>query len=262
MTPLVVEMKNVSFGYRGRRVIQDADMEIRKGDFVAMIGPNGGGKTTLIKLILGLLKPDRGTIRVMGTAPSKAVRQVGYVPQDVHINRDFPITALDVVMMGALGTRGRRFKNAGKTRRGALESLDRMGMAEFALKKIGDLSGGQRQRVLIARALFSSPGLLLLDEPTAAIDARARNDFFRLLKEINQEISILMAGHDLVEISAHVKSVACVNKTLHRHEHAEITEEMMACMYPDSPEDICPVDLIVHGLRRRAPKKQGVDGTP
>ena len=160
----IVEIKNVSFAYGGQMVLQDVSLDIRQGDFIAMIGPNGGGKTTLLKLILGLLKPNRGSIRVMDEACHKASHHIGYVPQNVNINRSFPITAMDVVMMGKLEP-GRRWKRVTDAdRQDALEALDRMEMAPLADRRIAELSGGQRQRVFIARALVTQPQLLLMDE--------------------------------------------------------------------------------------------------
>ena len=253
----IVSITDVFFSYKGHSAIQGASMDIPQGEFVVMIGPNGGGKTTLLKLMLGMLKPDKGTIRVLGAAPAKASRHVGYVPQDGHANQDFPITVIDVVMMGALGSGKKRAGNFQKNRREALVALDQMGMADFWGKRIGEISGGQRQRALIARALVTKPELLLLDEPTASLDARGEADFFRLLKELNKEITIVVVSHDFLAISRYVKSVACVNKNLHYHHEAEITGEMMACMYPGTPEDRCPVEIVAHGLPHRVLKGHG-----
>jgi zinc transport system ATP-binding protein len=218
---------------------------------VAIIGPNGGGKTTLLKLILGLLTPDSGTIRVDGQSPPQASACIGYVPQDVHINRGFPITALDVVLMGKRHPRKRWARQSAAERREALAALDRLAMADHADQKIGMLSGGQRQRVFIARALVTQPKLLLLDEPTANIDTRGQTDFYRLLCELNQEITVLVVSHDLLVISRYVKSVACVNKRLHYHDQAEITGDMLESMYPCTVEEVCPVELVAHGLPHR-----------
>jgi zinc transport system ATP-binding protein len=219
-----------------------------------MIGPNGGGKTTLLKLILGLLKPDRGAIRVMGHSPQRASSAIGYVPQDVNINCSFPITAMDVVLMGKLDPGKRWARNTASNRQEALAAMDRLDMADLADKKIGELSGGQRQRVFIARALVTRPKMLLLDEPTASIDTRGQAEFFTLLKELNSDITILVVSHDLLVISRFVKSVACVNQDLHFHHHAEITGEMLETMYPCTEDDVCPVELVAHGLPHRVLK--------
>ncbi len=251
MNDAIIKIEDVTFAYNGQKVLENVSMAIRPGDFTAMIGPNGGGKTTLLKLILGLLKPNRGLIRVMGNAAEKASHDIGYVPQDVHMNRHFPISALDVVMMGRIKP-GRRFnKNTGKDRRVVLDALERMEMVAHADTRIGKLSGGQRQRVFIARALVTKPKLMLLDEPTAGIDSRGQADFFQLLKELNTEMTILIVSHDLLVISTYVKSVACVNRHLHYHPQAEITGEMLETMYPSTGETVCPVELVAHGLPHR-----------
>jgi len=247
----IVKIDDVVFGYNGEAVLQDINLEIAKGDFIAMIGPNGGGKTTLLKLILGLLNPDRGTIRVTGQSARKASSCIGYVPQDVHINRHFPVTALDVVCMGKLKPGKRRFRNAARDREEAMAALTGLEMAASAEKKIGDLSGGQRQRVFIARAMVTQPELLLLDEPTASIDTKGQVEFYSLLKELNRDVTILVVSHDLLVISHYVKSVACVNTTLHYHHQAEITGEMLETMYPCTGEEVCPVELVAHGLPHR-----------
>ena len=250
----IVEIKNVVFSYNGEKVLEDISFEIRTGDFIAMIGPNGGGKTTLLKLILGLLKPDRGVIRVLGRSTRKASSSIGYVPQDVHINRNFPITAMDVVLMGKLEPKKRWAQNSASNREDAMRALERLEMAAFAERKIGELSGGQRQRVFIARALVTEPQLMLLDEPTTSIDTRGQADFYKMLNELNEDVTILVVSHDLLTISRYVKSVACVNRRLHYHNQAEITGEMLETMYPCTAEDVCPVELMAHGLPHRVLK--------
>jgi zinc transport system ATP-binding protein len=254
MSTPIVDIENVSFAYNGDPVLEKVSLEIGQKDFVAMIGPNGGGKTTLLKLILGLLNPDEGHIRVLGNAPRKASPHIGYVPQDVHINRNFPITAIDVVLMGMLAPTMRWRRKPVRDRQQAMEVMETLEVSAHAEKKIGALSGGQRQRVFIARALVTQPRLLLLDEPTASIDTKGQADFFSLLKELNKEITILVVSHDLLVISRYVKSVACVNKCLHYHNQAEITGDMMETMYPCTVEDVCPVELVAHGLPHRVLK--------
>jgi len=254
MENAIVEINKVWFAYNGQAVLQDVTLDIREGDFIAMIGPNGGGKTTLLKLILGLLKPDQGSVRVLGGRAEKASHHIGYVPQDVHINRDFPITAIDVVLMGKLEPKKRWSKSAEQDRREAFEILESIEMEDYADSKIGELSGGQRQRVFIARALVTKPQLLLLDEPTASIDTKGRADFYRLLKKLNEDMTILVVSHDLLVISTYVKSVACVNKSLHYHNQAEITGDMLEAMYPYTVEEVCPVEIVAHGLPHRVLK--------
>ena len=254
MEDSIIEIKDLWFAFNGRTVLEDVSLNIRPGDFLAMIGPNGGGKTTLLKLMLGLLKPSKGSIRVLGETTEKASHHIGYVAQDIHINRNFPITSIDVVLMGNLKPNRRWGRSSPQDRREALDALDRMEIKAFAESKIGELSGGQRQRVFIARALVTKPKVLLLDEPTASIDAKGQAEFYTLLKELNEDITILVVSHDLVAISTYVKSVACVNKRLHYHQHAEITGEMLEEMYPCVEEGTCPVELVAHGLPHRVLK--------
>lgn len=198
-----------------------------------------------MKLILGLLRPDRGTIRVFGLPPGKAAHRIGYVPQNVHINREFPISVLDVVLMGRL-RRGRGWSRYSREdRQAAREALDRMGVWDLRRRRIGELSGGQLQRVFIARALVGEPECLFLDEAMAAIDASGRGEFYELLKTLNQRMTIVSVSHDLMVLSSHVKAVACVNRELHYHGAGELTPEMLDRVYH------CPVDLVAHGIPHR-----------
>jgi zinc transport system ATP-binding protein len=254
MNTPIVEINRVSFAYNGETALQDVSLEIQPADFIAMIGPNGGGKTTLLKLILGLLKPDTGLIRVTGQPAQKASACIGYVPQDVHINRSFPITAMDVVLMGKLEPKKRWARKTESNRQQAMAALGRLEMAHLAEKKIGELSSGQCQRVFIARALVTEPQLLLLDEPTASIDTKGQAEFFEMLKDLNQEVTIVVVSHDLLAVSRYVKSVACVNRVLHYHNQAEITGEMLETMYPCAADETCPVELLAHGLPHRVLK--------
>jgi len=247
----IVDIQDVTFAYNGETILDSVDLAIPPGDFMAMIGPNGGGKTTLLRLILGLLNPLRGVIRVMGRSARQASSSVGYVPQNVHINNSFPITAMDVVLMGKLDPKRRWTRQSAADRKEARDMLEKMEMAAHADKRIGELSGGQRQRVFIARALVTRPRLLLLDEPTAGIDTKGQADFYRLLKELNRDMTIVVVSHDLLAISRYIKSVACVNRRLHYHDQAEITGEMLETMYPCTAEEVCPVELVAHGLPHR-----------
>ncbi len=244
----IVTIDDVSFSYNGEPALQHITLNVQQGDFTAIIGPNGGGKTTLLKLILGLLTPDKGVIRVMGQPPLQAAPDIGYVPQNVHINENFPITALDVVLMGMLSPRKRRRRHRAQDRRNAMAALERLEVGHLSKKKIGDLSGGQRQRVLIARAMVTNPKLMLLDEPTASLDTKGQADFFKMLHTLNKDVTILVVSHDLLVISRYVKSVACVNKHLHYHNHAEITGEMLETIYSCTVEEVCPVELVAHNL--------------
>jgi len=247
----ILEIKNLDFAYNGETVLEDVNLTVRQKDFMAIIGPNGGGKTTLLKLMLGLLTPLKGTVHVDGKPPQEASHCIGYVPQNVHVNHSFPITAMDVVLMGKLEPQKRMSQRSAAIRRDALAALERMEMEAYAEKKIGMLSGGQRQRVFIARALVAQPKLLLLDEPTASIDTKGQADFYRFLEELNQDITVLVVSHDLLVVSRYIKSVACVNKKLHYHDQAEITGDMLETMYACTVEEVCPVELVAHGLPHR-----------
>ena len=251
MSQPIIETQSLCFSYNGHPVIQDVNLKIQTGDFMAMIGPNGGGKTTLLKLMLGLLKAESGSIRIFGKPPKEAVSRIGYVPQNIHINQNFPISSSDVVLMGKLKPGKGWSRHSKEDRRDALQVLERVGIGNYGDHRIGELSVGQKQRVFIARALITDPDILFLDEPTASIDTKGQNEFYAILKELNHKITIIVVSHDLMVISRYVKSVACVNQRLHYHGHAELTGEMIEMMYDCKIEETCPVELIAHGLPHR-----------
>ena len=251
MTQTIIETQNLNFAYDQQPVIWGVNLRIQSGDFMAMIGPNGGGKTTLLKLMLGLLNADSGSIRIFGKTPKNVSHRIGYVPQDVHVNQNFPISTADVVLMGKLKPAKGWFRHSKEDRLAARQALEQVGMEKYRDQRIDQLSGGQKQRVLIARALVADPDILFLDEPTASIDTRGQNEFYALLKELNHKITIIVVSHDLMVISRSVKSVACVNQRLHYHGHAELTGEMIEMMYDCKIEETCPVELIAHGLPHR-----------
>ena len=248
MSQPIIEIQNCSFAYNSQEVLKDVCLTVKQGEFLALIGPNGGGKTTLLKLILGLLDADKGTIRVFGHPPRKASHRIGYVPQDVHINKHFPVTAMDVVLMGRLTSGKGRTRHSKEDRVAAQNALETVGMGDFIHRRIGRLSGGQRQRVFIARALATDPDVLLLDEPTASIDPQGQSDFYTLLKDLNESVTVVLVSHDLMILTSYVRSVACVNQQVHYHDEAEITEEMLT-MYA------CPVELVAHGIPHRVLRK-------
>ncbi len=254
MSRAIIEIQDLSFSFNGQPVLQDIYLEVKKGDFLAMIGPNGGGKTTLLKIMLGLFAPDKGTVRVLGRPPHKASHRIGYVPQDVDINLRFPVSALDVALMGNLKPGKGWSRPSREDRIAAHRALEQLGMGPHCDRRIGELSGGQRQRVFVARALVTQPELLFLDEPTASIDTRGQHEFYQMLKQLNEHITIVLVSHDLMVISGYIKSVACVNSNLHYHDHGEITGEMIEQMYHCSVDENCPVELIAHGLPHRVLK--------
>jgi zinc transport system ATP-binding protein len=207
-----IEIKDLSFKYEKTYVLENINIEINEKDFLAIIGPNGGGKSTLIKLILKLLKPTKGSIDIKK-------ENIGYVPQNTTFNKEFPIKVLDVVLMGLIGSRKKIFGYSDDEMSLAYDALKRVDMKDFADQKIGNLSGGQRQRVFIARALCSRPSILLLDEPTASIDVDGQKMIYDLLKELNKDITIVVVSHDISVIVGYASRVAFVNKRLHIHNH-------------------------------------------
>ena len=255
MSNQIIEIQNLNFSYNRQPVLKDVNLSIQSGDFVAMIGPNGGGKTTLLKLMLGLLNPASGGIQIFGKPPAEVSYRIGYVPQDVHINKNFPISSSDVVLMGKLKPGRGWSRHSSEDRDAAIEALAQVEMDKFRNHRIGELSGGQKQRIFVARALVTDPEILFLDEPTASIDTKGQNEFYALLKELNKKITIIVVSHDLMAISRHVKSVACVNQRLHYHGNAELTAEMIEMMYNCTVEETCPVELIAHGLPHRVLQK-------
>jgi zinc transport system ATP-binding protein len=245
MNSSVIEVQNLWFSYHGNPVLKDVSFTIQSEDFLAIIGPNGGGKTTLIKLMLGLLEPDRGIIRVFGRSPRDAASRIGYVPQDIHFNKSFPITVQDVVLMGRMRGSGGWWRFSAADRTHAQSALERVEMWGYRKRRMMELSGGQRQRVFLARALVAQPELLFLDEPTANVDNEGEADFYDFLKELNEHVTIVVVSHDLMALSSYIKSVACVSQQVILHNAPEVTKDMLQMAYQ------CPVELIAHGVPHR-----------
>lgn len=227
----VVRFKDVSFSYQGVPVLEDVDLTVTEGDFVSIVGPNGGGKTTLLKIILGLLRPYRGTVSVFGRPPVKARPRIGYMAQQSTFDFLFPVNVLDVALMGRLGQSAGIGFYGRDDRKAAIRALDRVEMEPLRNRPFSRLSGGQRQRVLLARALVSDPDLLLLDEPTANVDAALETELFEILNELNRHMTIMLVTHDLGFVSAYVRSVICVNRRLALHPTSSITGEMIHELY-------------------------------
>jgi len=244
ISPLI-SIKNLYAGYENETILQDVNLEMFPADFIGLIGPNGGGKSTLLKVILGLIPPQRGDVRVLDMDVQRGRRFIGYVPQFVDSDRDFPISVWETVSLGLVSgwSPFRRFTKQEKTR--IEESLDVVGISNLSRKPMGKLSGGQRQRVFIARALVSDPKLLLLDEPTASIDPNVSQDVYELLERLNSKMAILLITHDMMAVSSYTKTIACLNRKLIYHNGKELTPEMLDSTYG------CPVDLIAHGLPHR-----------
>ncbi len=245
MSSPVIELRGVTAGYSSQHpAIRDVNLAVERNSFLAVIGPNGGGKTTMLKVILGLLSPFSGEVSVFGE-PAGAVHgsRLGYVPQIIP-HRRFPATVLDVVLMGRLGRKGLFRGFTREDRRRAMDSLEDMDIAELAGKRIDRLSGGQNQRVLIARALTGDPEILLLDEPVASVDSTSQESFYNLLRRLNDNMTIVMVTHDVGAVSSHVKTIACINGTLSSHGET-LDEGAVSRAYG------CPFELIAHGVPHR-----------
>ncbi len=239
----VLELDSVRFSYDGGMVLDGVSLKVHAHDFLALIGPNGGGKTTLLKIMAGLLAPTSGKVRVFGGAPVSSALRLGYVTQNTGTNTDFPVSALDVTLMGRIGhpKKLRRYTDADRAE--ALSALDSVGMRDLANRRIGSLSGGQRQRVFLARALACKPDLLLLDEPTAGVDAGGRKLIYDLLSALRERMTIVIASHDQALLFDYSTSVAYVNRTLHLHSSPILKKEAFPRLAGIPYDDVCPVEL-------------------
>lgn len=236
----VIKVEGVSFRFDGPLILDNVSLAIKEGEFLGIVGPNGGGKSTLLKLILGLLKPGSGRIRVLGKPPRKGRAEVGYVPQYAGFERNFPITVRQAVLLGRMGKTSAMFGFNARDNELADVALAETEIADLKDRLLNTLSGGQFQRVLIARSLVSEPAILMLDEPTANIDTRMEEDIFDLLKRLNKRITIIVVSHDIGFISEYVTMVACLNKTLVCHETASISGKTIEELYG------APVHMIQH----------------
>ena len=237
----VVSIKDIWVHYDGIPILEGISLSVASGDFLGIIGPNGGGKTTLLKVILGLVNPSHGRVYVLGQAPERSRHRIGYVPQYNLFDREFPINVRDTVLMGCNGKAGliRRYSREDKElAQGALKTV---GMLSYQKHQIGKLSGGEQQRVFIARALVSRPKLLLLDEPTASVDSSMQTQFYELLVKLKKDMTIIMVSHDISAVSIYVDKIACLNHQLFYHGSKEIEPEVLEATYK------CPVQMIAHG---------------
>ena len=236
----ILEIKNVSAGYEEEIILHDINLVVNDNDFIGIIGPNGGGKTTLLKVILGLIRPYKGSVTFFKGNNGKPEAFIGYLPQINQIDSRFPIRVIDVVLSGLMSREGIFGRYSGEQKKRAEELLEQLGIFGLRKKNIGELSGGQLQRVYLCRAIISKPRLLMLDEPNTFVDTRFETDFFGTLKELNSEMAIIVVSHDIGTISWYVKTIACVNRNLHYHPSNIITQEQLASYD-------CPIQIITHG---------------
>ena len=264
-SPPVVDIHHVTFGYptpsAPMPVLDDVSLRIERDEFMGIIGPNGGGKTTLLKIILGLLKPQRGTVEVFGRPPEQMRGQIGYVPQHARVDSTVPADVLDVVLTGRLGLSSWGSRYGRKHVEVAMEALRQTETGDLARRTIGTLSGGQLQRVLIARALAADAQLLLLDEPTAGVDPQRERGLTDLLHRLNERLPIVIVSHDVSFVTSHLKHVACLNRRLTCHPAHEISWDAIAHIYDDHMRAVrhgqeCPLSDpgCQHGCEPEAPR--------
>lgn len=226
----VICMEGVHFSYGTQAVLEDADFDIFAGESICVVGPNGGGKSTLLKLILGLLKPDAGRVKLFGDAPARVRNRVGYVPQQISFDSLFPISALEVCLMGSLNRRS--FGSTSRAERAAAVALfESMELSHLLEAPFPSLSGGQRQAVLVARALLTKPELLLLDEPTAHVDVASAARLMEHIQALGEEMTVVMVSHDLSFVARAVPKVVCVNRCVHVHPTVELNSSVLNELY-------------------------------
>ena len=231
MSSPIIEVRNLSFGYTpAGKVLENVSFDICAGQSGCIVGPNGGGKSTLLKLMLGLLSPDSGSINIFGTSPVKARSKIGYMPQYHQLDSAFPASVLEVAMMGRITGRT-LFKYSKADRQAAMNALDILGIANLAECSFAGLSGGQRQRVLIARALAGNPQLLLLDEPTANIDPGAEEQFYQTLDELRQRMTVITVPHDLGFVNRETDLIICVNRLVNVHNATDFNADTADAVY-------------------------------
>ena len=236
----LVEIRNLSAGYGQNIVLRDVNLSIQQFDFVGVIGPNGGGKTTLLKALLGLLSPISGEINFSESMTEGNSHRIGYLPQINNIDRKFPVTVFDVVRSGLMSRKRLTGRYNSTENDRANDLMEEMGIFGIRMKAIGELSGGQIQRALLCRALVNNPKLLILDEPNTYVDNRFERELYEKLKVLNEKLAILLVSHDLGTISTYVKSYACVNGSLHYHSGNKVTPELLKSYE-------CPIQIISHG---------------
>ena len=228
-----IRFDRVNFAYGVAPVLENVSFTIAEREFAAIIGPNGGGKTTMLKLILGLIEPQTGFVRVFGRTPVVARRRIGFMPQHPGLDTQFPVTVMDVVLLARLGGGHRIGRYSGADRAAAAQALEDLGLAAMGNRSYSKLSSGQRQRVLIARALASDPEILLLDEPTANLDPFVQDDLYELLHRLNEKLTVLVVSHDVGFVSKYVEKVVCVNRRVVLHPASAVKGELVSMLYGD-----------------------------
>ena len=236
----LIELKSVSAAYNSEIILKDVSLSIYSDDFIGVIGPNGGGKTTLIKVILKLLKPFSGKVDYFNFDNKETDRFIGYLPQINTIDKKFPISVVDVVLSGLISRKNLMKRSSAKEKALARDIINKLGISHIERKTIGELSGGEMQRVFLCRAIISSPKLLILDEPNTFVDNKFEHDLYEALKELNNKMAIIIVSHDIGIITSYIKTIACVNRELHYHESNIITNKQLLAYN-------CPIQLITHG---------------
>lgn len=243
---IALEINNLTIQYNNSDVLSDINLSVADGEFLAIIGPNGGGKSTLVKTVLGLVPLKCGTIEIYGQTPKKYMGTIGYVPQFSSFRRNFPINVQDVVLSGRLNGSFKLFHRYTDDDYEVIDKLmKRLGIFSLRHRQIDQLSGGQLQKVLIARALATEPRLLFLDEPTASIDSDSKTQIYEVLQEINNSMTIILVTHDIAAVSSYIKSIACLNQKLYYHGEPQLNNDIIRSTFG------CPVDLIAHGVPHR-----------
>ena len=244
---MILSVQNVSFSRKDQSILKDISFTIFPGDFMAIIGPNGGGKSTLLHLIMGLLKPTSGEIKLFNQSVSKGRERVGYLSQFTHWNTDFPISVLEVVLMSTL-RKSIFYRPSQADKEHAKNMLKTVGADHLASRPISKLSGGEKQRILLARCLMNNPEFLILDEPTTSVDSSGETSIYHLLSILKQKISILMVSHDITATAQLVNKIGCLNQTLTIHDSGEINPHDLQASYG------CSVDILAHGIPHRVLK--------
>lgn len=237
----IIQVRNLWVNYEQDSVLQGINLSVYHQDYIGIIGPNGGGKSTFFKVLLGLISPQKGEVKILGKSVKQGRKYIGYVPQIMQFDAAFPIKVGDVVRMGRLG-KGRLLRRLGKRDEAIVErALNQVGLFELRDRALSELSGGQRQRAYIARALATEPKILLLDEPTANLDQDVSTTLYELLHQLNEFVTILMISHDISAVSSYVKTVGCLNRKLHYHNSNQITSEMLQQTYGNTIQPLVHV---------------------